>query len=85
MASRYEQAVAAHPPEQQLALMDALYGVIAELQRAGVITIARMCVTCRHFRPDVHHGERPHHCALFELPLAQRNLRIDCPEHERAA
>lgn len=65
--------------------MQTLYEVIAELQRAGVITVARMCVTCRHFRPDAHDGERPHHCALLDVALAEESLRIDCPEHEQAA
>ena len=85
VAEPVERAVAAISPERQLALMNSLYGLIAELQRAGVITVARMCRTCRHFRPDVHGGKRPHHCALLDMPLAERSLRVDCPEHERAA
>lgn len=80
-----EQAVRQLPADQQLALLQSLYALIAELQRAEVITVARMCITCRHFRPDIHEGPRPHHCALLDMPLAQRSLRIDCPEHELAA
>jgi DNA-binding MarR family transcriptional regulator len=85
VAQPVQRAVAALPTEQQVALLGSLYSLIAELQRAGVITVARMCITCRHFRPNVRGGERPHHCALLDKPLAPRSLRIDCPEHERAA
>jgi DNA-binding MarR family transcriptional regulator len=80
-----ERAVAMLPPGQQLALMRSLFDVIAALQRDGVVTVARMCVTCRHFRPRVHTGERPHHCALLDVALADHSLRVDCPEHELAA
>lgn len=85
LSAPVERAVRALPPARQLALMRSLSHVIAELQREGVITVARMCVTCRHFRPDAHPGERPHHCALLDVALPEAGLRIDCPEHERAA
>lgn len=85
VAEPVERAVAAFTSQEQLSLMHSLYDLIAELQRAGVITVARMCITCRHFRPDVHDGERPHHCVLLDMALSGRSLRVDCPEHERAA
>jgi hypothetical protein len=48
--------------------------------------VARMCVSCRFFRPEAHPGEEsPHHCALLDLALARSDLRVDCPEHELAA
>jgi hypothetical protein len=51
-----------------------------------VITVARMCVSCRFFRPDTHRmSVSPHHCALLDLPLSGADLRTDCPEHEPAA
>ena len=62
-----------------------VFDLIAGLQRDGVITVTRMCATCRFFRPEAHPGEpRPHHCALLEIPLAETELRIDCPEHQPA-
>jgi DNA-binding MarR family transcriptional regulator len=69
--------------EQTLGLV---MDLIAKQQRAGVITIARMCVTCRFFRRDVHPGaRRPHHCALIDIPMADAELRVDCAEHEPVA
>jgi DNA-binding MarR family transcriptional regulator len=85
LAEPVEHAVRQLPADRQLALLQSLYALIAELQRARVITVARMCITCRHFRPEVREGPQPHHCALLDMPLAERSLRVDCPEHERAA
>jgi DNA-binding MarR family transcriptional regulator len=63
-----------------------LLDLIAGLQRFGVITVARMCVTCRFFRRDLHaDATRPHHCALVDMPMADGELRVDCAEHEPRA
>jgi DNA-binding MarR family transcriptional regulator len=85
VAGPLERAVAALPRGEQLALMGALFRVIAGLQEEGVVTVARMCVTCRHFRPDVRRGAQPHHCALLDVRLGAEGLRVDCPDHELAA
>jgi DNA-binding MarR family transcriptional regulator len=67
-------------------VMRFLMRLISALQGAGVITVARMCVSCRFFRPDAHpRSDLPHHCALLDLPLSGAALRTDCPEHEPAA
>lgn len=68
------------------AVMRFLMRLISALQGAGVITVARMCVSCRFFRPDAHpRSASPHYCALLDLPLSGADLRTDCPEHEPAA
>lgn len=77
------EAVAASSDHDKVAMLGQLYELIAALQRAGVVTVARMCITCRHFRPDAHPGQHsPHHCALLDARLGLETLRIDCPEHE---
>ena len=73
-------------PEEKEAVMRFLMRLIGSLQSSGVITVARMCVTCRFFRRDAHPGDdSPHHCGLLDVPLAGSDLRIDCPEHEPIA
>jgi DNA-binding MarR family transcriptional regulator len=73
-------------PGESEAAMSFLMGLTGSLQRSGLITVARMCVTCRFFRRDVHPGNAsPHHCGLLDVPLGGHNLRVDCPEHEAAA
>lgn len=77
--------VARLPQSEQIALYRSLLRIIRELQVAGTIPIARMCVTCRYFRPNVHeNSDQPHHCALVNSPLGDRTLRNDCPEHDAA-
>ncbi len=59
--------------------------LIERLYRAGIITVARVCLTCRFFRANAHpNSQTPHHCALMDKPLAESKLRVDCPEHEAA-
>ncbi|GBC83830.1 hypothetical protein HRbin11_00248 [bacterium HR11] len=68
--------------DEKTSVLNFLMRLIVELQRAGVITVARMCLTCRFFRQDVHPGTpTPHHCALLDRPLGPTTLRVDCPEH----
>lgn len=79
-------ALADRPEPEKTLLLGLLLDLVGKLQRAGVIRVARTCVTCRFFRPDRHPGERAiHHCALMDAPLAPADLRVNCPEHERAA
>jgi DNA-binding MarR family transcriptional regulator len=67
-------------------LLPDLLALIGRLQRAGHISIAHTCSTCRFYQPDRHPGSAaPDHCALMDKPLAPDTLRLDCPEHEPAA
>jgi DNA-binding MarR family transcriptional regulator len=73
------------PQEERETMMRFLMELAGSLQRSGLITVARMCVTCRFFQRDVRPGEAsPHHCRLLDVPLGRPNLRVDCPEHEAA-
>lgn len=68
---------------EKVVVMKFLMRLIESLQQARVITIARMCITCKFFQPDAHpHAKAPHHCRLLDKPLANSELRLDCPEHE---
>lgn len=55
--------------------------LIEKLQDAGVITVARMCKTCRFLETNAD-TDTPFYCGLLEQPLRQPDLRVDCPEHE---
>ncbi len=73
------------PPGEQVVLLHMLIKMIRMLQERGEIPIARMCVTCRYFRPNVYADqENPHHCDYVDAPFGDRLLRIDCAEHEPA-
>ena len=73
------------PAETKTQTLTTLFDLIARLQGAGIVTVARMCQTCQHFARQAHpNAEAPHHCQLLDMPLADRDLRLDCSEHERA-
>lgn len=59
-----------------------LMGLIAELHREGLVSVARMCVTCRFFREDQGQVEGTHRCAILDIELGPGDLRVDCPDHE---
>ena len=74
------------PRQARQASLTLLLDLIAGLQAAGVVGVARTCSTCRFFRFQVRPGAaRPHRCALLDMPLGPGDLRLDCPEHEQRA
>jgi DNA-binding MarR family transcriptional regulator len=72
--------------EEQATFLRALVAMIRSLQEKGRIPVARMCVSCRFFRPFMHHDPvRPHHCAFVDAPFGDGELRLDCPDHSPAS
>ena len=83
---RTREQLAEVPVAEKHAALRLLLDLIAGLQRCGAITVARMCVTCRFFRPNAHlHSDRPHDCALVDAPMGTGELRVECGEHEPRA
>lgn len=64
-------------------LLLSLLNIIRHLNKAGVITIQRMCMTCAYYQPS-ENGQK-HFCKLLNQNLQIADLRIDCPEHEMKA
>lgn len=82
-ANVVQENVAEFDERDKLVVMNFLMRLIESLQKAGVITVARMCITCKFFQPNAHpKSVAPHHCQLLDQPLAHHALRLDCPEHE---
>lgn len=77
-AAAIEMPLNSLPDEQKEAIHSGLLKLILELNKAGVITIQRMCFTCIHYQQD--NGK--HYCKLLQSNLASTDLRVDCPEHE---
>ncbi len=79
------QAVAALAEAEQQQLLVTLVKMIRHLQERNAIPVQRMCVTCRYFDPFVHQGEEhPYHCHFVDAPFGERELRVDCRDHEQA-
>lgn len=71
--------------EERGVLLRVLLKIIRTLQQHRLIAVARMCVTCRFFRPHVYPGsEQPHHCAFVDAPFGDHELRLECPDHQAA-
>jgi len=84
-ASQIAAALAQLTAAEQAGLLRAQIKIIRSLQQAGAIPVQRLCVSCRHFRPNAHPGEAaPHHCAFVNAAIGDRDLRLDCGEHEEA-
>lgn len=78
-----EEAVSALDAGEQEALLVSMVKMIRHLQEKGEIPVQRMCVTCRHFGPFAHADpDRPHHCHFVDSRFGQRELRVDCRDHE---
>lgn len=70
----------------QQALLGLVVAMIADLQRRKLIAPQRTCVTCRFFRSNARPGTpEPHFCTFVGAAMADRHLRLDCPEHQPAA
>lgn len=78
-------AVGTLSPDEQRAFFSGVIKMIRSLQEASLVPLDGMCVTCTHFRPNVHPDPARHHCAFVDAPLAPQQLRIDCSEHEVAS
>ncbi len=80
-ADAVRDALSALSPRDQVALLESLMKLIAALRQAGIVSVARMCISCKHFVEKPLSGPGPHFCLLLEKPLPTTNLRVDCPEH----
>lgn len=72
--------IAKIPSAEKGVLLEQLLGVVGQLQRAGVISMQRMCFSCRFYQKN---GDS-HFCRFLNAPLENCELRLDCAEFEAA-
>ncbi|MGE4347458.1 MAG: MarR family winged helix-turn-helix transcriptional regulator [Flavobacteriaceae bacterium] len=68
-----------HPDDKENMLLG-LFDVIRHLNKSGVITIQRMCMSCSYYQSS--NMGKQHFCKLLNQKLQVQDLRIDCPEHK---
>ncbi len=84
--SGFRPIVAGLTESEQESLLTLVVKMIRQLQQRQLIAPQRTCVSCRFFRENSAPGtSTPHFCAFVGAPMADRHLRVDCPEHESAA
>ena len=82
-ASSIEQPIEKLTQEQKTIMLNGLLKLIYDLNKSGIITIQRMCLSCAYYQSS---GEgQEHFCKLLNKELHVTDLRIDCPEHELKA
>jgi DNA-binding MarR family transcriptional regulator len=80
------EAVGELSTAEQAGFLRVLIAMIRTLQEKRRIPVARMCVSCRFFRPMAHDDPvYPHHCAFVDAPFGDGELRLDCPDHSAAS
>lgn len=77
-AERIREPLTNFSKMQNETLLTGLFEVIVKLQEAGVISVNRMCLTCKF------HEKRKdqHYCNLVKSVLKKTELRFDCDEHQ---
>src|SRR3546814_1949368 len=71
---------------ERAAFLKGLTKMIGALQTRGTIPVQRMCVSCAHFRPNVHSdAATPHHCAFVDAAFGDASLRLDCRSEEHTS
>ncbi len=66
---------------EQEVFLRGLIKMIRKLQEQRQISVARMCVNCQFFRPNVYaDSAQPHHCNFVDAPFGDRELQLDCPD-----
>lgn len=78
------QSIDSLSPDEQQVLLVTFTKMIRQLQQDGRISVARMCVSCSYFRPNVHPGAVSHHCDFVNKPFGNRTLRLDCADYAEA-
>ncbi len=72
--------------QEQVALLAALVKLIRGLQLQGEIQVARMCVSCEHFRLYAYQDSNsPHHCGFYDVAFGDEGFRLDCPDYAEKA
>lgn len=68
------------PDADRDTLYAGLFKLLDAARSAGIVRVDRMCVSCAHYG---RRGDKPF-CSLLRKPLAPKEHRVDCPEHEAA-
>jgi DNA-binding MarR family transcriptional regulator len=71
------------PLETKESLIVFFLELIKSLQTAGVISVARICLTFENFQRDMHaNQQKTYRCELTGTPLSNVDLKVDCEGHE---
>ena len=78
--SGIEEPIGKLSNDQKESMLSGLLHVINDLNKSGIITLQRMCFSCYNCERSGNH----HYCNLLKKHLSEKELRIDCPDHQAA-
>ncbi len=80
-------AVHSLTPVEQGVLLKTLTKIIHSLVEGGQILVAKMCLHCTYFRPNVHIDipNKSHHCQYIDTAFGDSELRLDCADQNTAS
>jgi DNA-binding MarR family transcriptional regulator len=65
---------------QKVVLLESLLEMIFRLQKAGIVSLQRMCLSCRFLEKTT----TGFYCNMLQQPLEKQDFRVDCVEFEAA-
>jgi DNA-binding MarR family transcriptional regulator len=81
-----EAALASLSRKEQAALLHIIIKMIRALLQDEAMPAQRMCVSCRHFRPQAAPGTaKPHYCDFVRAHFGSADLQVDCGDHDAAS
>ncbi len=64
-------------------VMTFLLELVESLKNGDVLKEVKTCLSCKYFVRDAKTGsEKPHLCLLRDIPLANIDMRLDCPNYK---
>lgn len=73
-----QEALSGSKEEQLENLYSSITVLIDGLNKSGIIQVQRSCNSCRFYDKQ----NQKHFCNFLNQPLAETDIRLDCPEHE---
>ncbi|WP_119274588.1 MarR family winged helix-turn-helix transcriptional regulator [Taklimakanibacter deserti] len=81
-----QTALAGLSRKEQAALLHIMIKMIRALLQDQAMPVQRMCVTCRHFRPEAAPGTaKPHFCEFVRAHFGSADMQVDCGDHDAAS
>ena len=77
-AQNLEQPVQSLSSKKKELLYQSLLELITKLNKAGIVSVQRMCYSCRYYVP----AKKNDYCNFLKKELSRTDLRVDCPEHQ---
>jgi DNA-binding MarR family transcriptional regulator len=74
----FQEAITRTDATDKQLLWKIISQLIFQLNKMDLITVQRMCFTCRYYES----AKGKHFCKLLKTELKMADIRIDCPEYE---